>query len=111
MPYNPSLDRCNDGPPDYSMVTTRGEARRHDYIQLCTKYYNTAIINKAKASMRYNVPLIPIGVGLDENEIRSLRELGLTPADVALDASHMIIRAVSQLYLFACKFAETDIRY
>ena len=120
MPYTPSLDRCRDSRyPPTALVTVRGKGRTHDYIQICREfemnYLGSAISDVTR------VTRMPKGLGISDDKIRQARAAGKDPVDIVLDASHLMIRAVSRLYLFACKFAsllkyaclsvETGVRY
>ena len=82
------------------MITVPGEGRTHDFIQICREFYMNYVLDPASYHLRP-----PRGLSMSKYEIGQARAAGQDPVDTMLDAPHMIVRAVSRLYLFACKFA------
>ena len=100
--YTPSLERCQvGGNPSTAMVTVPavpGADRTHDFIQICREFYLNYLVD----SMEYILSL-PKGLNMSEPQKSNARAYGLDPVDTVLDSAHIVVRAVSRLYL--CKFA------
>ena len=99
VPYTPTLEHCWDRLNPAAMVTVQGRGTVHDYVQLGKDFYTNYI------SWHTEFEDVPKGLELDKYEKARQRAWGETPVDIVYDASHMIVRAVSRLYLYAYNFA------
>ena len=99
--YTPALERClapHDQNPE-TTVTMLGTDTIPDQIQLCQQFMLNWVYGAEPAGS-----LLSEHLHLKMHDITTMKSNGQTPVDLAMDATHMIVRAVSRLFLYVCNF-------